>query len=69
MTVPVVLRVANMACAGCERGLRATLAEALPGAAVVAVDLAARTVTLAPADPGAALAALRAGGWEAEAAA
>lgn len=64
---PVVVRVSNMVCAGCERGVRATLAEALPGAAVVAVDLAARTVGLNSADVTAAVAALRADGWEAEA--
>lgn len=69
MTAPTVLRVANMECAGCEGAVRATLAGAVPGAAVVEVDLAARTVKIAAPDPAAALAALRADGWEAEAAA
>lgn len=62
-----VIRVENMTCGGCEKGVRATLAEAAPGASVVAVDLARREVAVEGADAAALVAALRADGWEAAA--
>ena len=57
--------IPNMTCGGCAKGVTATLREAAPGT-TVAVDLDRRIVTLeGSADAGAALAALRADGWEA----
>lgn len=56
--------IANMTCSGCERAVRATLAEAAPGAAVE-VALASREVALGSGDPARIEAALRDAGWQA----
>ncbi|MCB5202790.1 heavy-metal-associated domain-containing protein [Neorhizobium sp. T786] len=53
--------VADMTCGHCEKTVRAALVEALPGA-VVAVDLAAKTVTVAG-DAETAEAAIREAGY------
>ncbi len=56
--------IANMTCGGCEKGVRATLAEAVPGARVdVALDR--REVGVASAEAARIEAALRDAGWEA----
>jgi len=56
--------IANMTCGGCEKGVRATLAEADPKARVeVALDR--REVGIASADAARIEAALRDAGWEA----
>lgn len=59
------IRIANMTCGGCAKGVTATLRDAVPGADP-AVDLKRREVAVAG-DPAALVAALRADGWEAEA--
>ncbi|WP_426960357.1 ATP-binding protein [Muricoccus radiodurans] len=58
------IRIPNMTCGGCAKGVAATLRDAVPGAEP-AVDLERREVTVAG-DPAALVAALRADGWEAE---
>lgn len=56
--------IANMTCGGCEKGVRATLAEAAPTARVeVALDR--REVGIASSDAVRIEAALRGAGWEA----
>lgn len=59
------IRIANMTCGGCAKGVAATLRDAVPGAGPV-VGLDRREVT-ASGDAAALVAALRADGWEAEA--
>ncbi|QYU70347.1 heavy-metal-associated domain-containing protein [Leptolyngbya sp. 15MV] len=56
--------IANMECSGCEKGVRATLAEAVPGARVH-VALAPREVSVESADAARIEAALRNAGWDA----
>jgi len=62
----IMLRIAmaNMHCGGCAKGVRASLSEAAPGAAVI-IDLDRRQVTVAASDAGAIIAALCADGWDA----
>ena len=60
------IKITNMTCGGCAKGVTATLRDALPRAEPV-VDLDRREVTMAG-DATIALAALRADGWEAAAA-
>lgn len=56
--------IANMTCGGCEKGVRATLAGAVPGARVdVALDR--REIGVASAEAARIEAALRDAGWEA----
>lgn len=59
------IRIANMTCGGCAKGVTATIRDAAPGAEP-RVDLERREVTVAG-DAAALLAALRDDGWEAEA--
>lgn len=59
------IRIANMTCGGCAKGVTATIRDAAPGVEP-RVDLERREVSVAG-DPAALLAALRADGWEAEA--
>lgn len=56
--------IANMSCGGCERAVRATLAEAAPGAPVE-VALASREIAVGGGDAARIEAALRDAGWEA----
>ncbi len=58
------IRIANMTCGSCAKGVTATLRDALPGAEPT-VDPELREVTVGG-DAAAAVAALRADGWEAE---
>ena len=62
------IRIPNMECGGCAKGVAATLAQAAPGA-LPQFDLERREVRLEAPDLPAVLAALRADGWQAEAAA
>ena len=60
------IRIANMTCGGCARGVTATIRDAAPGSEP-RVDLDRREVTVVG-DPDVLVAALRADGWEAIAA-
>lgn len=62
------IHIPNMECGGCAKGVAATLARAAPGA-TPHFDLERREVRLDAPDIPALLAALRADGWQAEAAA
>ena len=64
----ITIRIPNMECGGCAKGVAATLAAAAPGA-VPQFDLERREVRLAAGDAAALIAALREDGWQAEAAA
>jgi copper chaperone len=59
------IRIANMTCGGCAKGVTATIRDTLPGAEPQ-VDLERREVRVAG-DPALLVAALRGDGWEAEA--
>ena len=59
------IRIANMTCGGCAKGVSATIRDSIPGAEPL-VDLDRREVTVAG-DPAILLAALREDGWDAEA--
>ena len=61
----VRIRIRNMGCGGCAKGVRAALNGAAPGAAVE-VDLAQREVRVDHPDSGPLLQVLRAAGWEAQ---
>lgn len=60
----VTIRIANMACGGCVKGVLATLAEAAPGAAAQ-VHLDRREVEVAADRAEPILVALRRSGWDA----
>lgn len=64
----ITIRIPNMECGGCAKGVVATLAEAAPGAPVE-IALERREVRVAAPDAAPLLAALRADGWQAEVAA
>ena len=61
----VRIRIRNMGCGGCAKGVRAALNGAAPGAAVE-VDLAQREVRVDHPDSELLLQVLRAAGWEAQ---
>jgi copper chaperone len=64
----VKLSIPNMTCGGCAKGVLATLRAAAPDAEAT-IDLDRREVLVAAADAAPLVAALRADGWEATAAA
>ncbi|WP_376094811.1 heavy-metal-associated domain-containing protein [Roseomonas sp. CCTCC AB2023176] len=59
------IRIPNMTCGGCAKGVTATIHDAMPGAEP-RIDLDRREVTVAG-DAAVLVAALREDGWEAEA--
>lgn len=63
----VRIKVENMTCGGCAKGVTATLKEVAPGK-LVALDLEKKEVTVASDDVAPLLAALKKDGWEAQAA-
>jgi copper chaperone len=63
----VRIKVENMTCGGCAKGVTATLKEAAPGK-LVALDLEKKEITVASDDVAPLLAALKKDGWEAQAA-
>lgn len=62
----VTIRISNMNCGGCAKGVTATLSR-FAGEMPVRIDLAAREATMDAPDATAVIAALRADGWNAEA--
>lgn len=58
------ITIDNMNCGGCAKGVRATLASAVPGVQPE-FDLAAKQVRIEAQDAGPILAALRDAGWQA----
>ena len=58
------IRIANMTCGGCAKGVAATLRDASPGVEPV-VELDRHEITVGG-DPAPLVAALRADGWDAE---
>jgi copper chaperone len=62
----VTIRIANMNCGGCAKGVTATLRATWPDI-VPQVDLAQHTIAVASNDPAPLVAALVAAGWQASA--